>query len=102
MKYERVFLKAYDSVAEARQCIAGAHARFEAARHGNEQFVGMDFVEPAIDFVGIRALEAMGAAPVMLAQDTCYMCTRGGFATKHVWVTRYASDERYASWLTPI
>jgi primary-amine oxidase len=37
------------------------------------------------------------AAPVMLAQDTCYMCARGGFATRHVWVTRYASDERYAS-----
>jgi primary-amine oxidase len=37
------------------------------------------------------------AAPVMLAQENCYMTARGGFATKHVWVTRYAPDERYAS-----
>jgi primary-amine oxidase len=37
------------------------------------------------------------AAPVMLAQEDCFMCARGGFATKHVWVTRYAPDERYAS-----
>jgi primary-amine oxidase len=36
-------------------------------------------------------------APLMLAQDGCFMRTRGGFATKHVWVTRYAVDERYAS-----
>lgn len=35
--------------------------------------------------------------PVMLAQEKCFMRTRGGFATKHVWVTRYAPDERYAS-----
>ena len=35
--------------------------------------------------------------PLMLAQEDCFMCTRGGFATKHVWVTRYAPDERYAS-----
>ncbi len=33
----------------------------------------------------------------MLAQEGCYMRSRGGFATKHVWVTRYAPDERYAS-----
>ena len=33
----------------------------------------------------------------MLAQQGCYMTSRGGFATKHVWVTRYAADERYAS-----
>ena len=25
------------------------------------------------------------------------MTERGGFATKHIWVTRYAPDERYAS-----
>jgi primary-amine oxidase len=37
------------------------------------------------------------AAPLMLAQDNCYMTARGGFATKHVWVTRYAPDERYAA-----
>jgi primary-amine oxidase len=37
------------------------------------------------------------ASPVMLAQEAGYMCARGGFATKHVWVTRYAADERYAS-----
>jgi len=37
------------------------------------------------------------AAPVMLAQEGCYMRSRGAFATKHVWVTRYAPDERYAS-----
>jgi primary-amine oxidase len=33
----------------------------------------------------------------MLAQDGCFMHKRGGFATKHLWVTRYAADERYAS-----
>jgi primary-amine oxidase len=37
------------------------------------------------------------AAPVMLAQEGCYMVSRGGFATRHVWVTRYAPDERYAA-----
>jgi primary-amine oxidase len=37
------------------------------------------------------------ASPVMLAQEDCYMTLRGGFATKHVWVTRFAPDERYAS-----
>jgi primary-amine oxidase len=37
------------------------------------------------------------AAPVMLAQEGCFMTARGGFATRHVWVTRYAPDERYAS-----
>ncbi len=37
------------------------------------------------------------SAPVMLAQQGCYMTERGGFATKHIWVTRYAPDERYAS-----
>jgi primary-amine oxidase len=36
-------------------------------------------------------------SPVMLAQDGCFMHKRGGFATKHLWVTRYAADERYAS-----
>ncbi|HLZ01644.1 MAG TPA: primary-amine oxidase [Bradyrhizobium sp.] len=37
------------------------------------------------------------AAPVMLAQENCFMTARGGFATKHVWVTRYAPEERYAA-----
>jgi primary-amine oxidase len=37
------------------------------------------------------------AAPVMLAQEGCFMTARGGFATRHVWVTRYAPEERYAS-----
>ena len=37
------------------------------------------------------------ASPVMLTQEDCFMTSRGGFATKHVWVTRYAPDERYAS-----
>ncbi len=36
-------------------------------------------------------------SPLMLAQDGCFMRSRGGFATKHLWVTRYAPDERYAS-----
>jgi primary-amine oxidase len=36
-------------------------------------------------------------APVMLAQEGCHMRSRGAFATRHVWVTRYAPDERYAS-----
>ena len=37
------------------------------------------------------------AAPLMLAQQSCFMTARGGFATKHVWVTRYAPEERYAA-----
>jgi primary-amine oxidase len=37
------------------------------------------------------------ASPLMLAQDGCFMRSRGAFATKHLWVTRYAPDERYAS-----
>ena len=37
------------------------------------------------------------ASPLMLAQEDCFMRMRGGFATKHLWVTRYAPDERYAS-----
>jgi primary-amine oxidase len=36
-------------------------------------------------------------SPLMLAQEGCYMRSRGGFATKHVWVTRYAPEERYAA-----
>jgi primary-amine oxidase len=36
-------------------------------------------------------------SPLMLAQDGCFMRMRGGFATKHLWVTRYAPGERYAS-----
>jgi primary-amine oxidase len=37
------------------------------------------------------------AAPLMLAQDGAYMRARGAFATKHLWVTRYAPRERYAA-----
>jgi len=36
-------------------------------------------------------------SPLMLAQDGCFMRSRGAFATKHLWVTRYAPGERYAS-----
>jgi primary-amine oxidase len=36
-------------------------------------------------------------SPLMLAQEGCSMRDRGGFATKHVWVTRYDPGERYAS-----
>jgi len=36
-------------------------------------------------------------SPLMLAQEGSYMRSRGGFATKHLWVTRYAPAERYAS-----
>ena len=37
------------------------------------------------------------ARRLMLAQEGSYMTPRGGFATKHLWVTRYEPDERYAS-----
>jgi primary-amine oxidase len=36
-------------------------------------------------------------SPLMLAQDGCSMRARGGFATKHVWVTKFDPKERYAS-----
>ncbi|HKP63284.1 MAG TPA: primary-amine oxidase [Polyangiales bacterium] len=36
-------------------------------------------------------------SPLLLAQEGSSVRTRGGFATKHVWVTRYHPDERYAS-----
>jgi primary-amine oxidase len=36
-------------------------------------------------------------SPLMLAQEGCSMRSRGGFATKHVWVTKYDPSERYAS-----
>jgi primary-amine oxidase len=39
----------------------------------------------------------VNASPLMLAQDGCFMRARGAFATRHVWVTRYTADERYAS-----
>lgn len=35
--------------------------------------------------------------PVMLAQPGSYVHARGGFATKHIWVTPYDPAERYAS-----
>ena len=36
-------------------------------------------------------------SPLLLAQEECYMRKRGGFATKHIWVTPFDADERYAS-----
>lgn len=36
-------------------------------------------------------------SPLMLAQPGSYVHARGGFAAKHVWVTRYDPAERYAS-----
>jgi primary-amine oxidase len=36
-------------------------------------------------------------SPLMLAQEGCSMRERGAFATKHLWVTQYAPEERYAS-----
>jgi primary-amine oxidase len=36
-------------------------------------------------------------SPLMLAQDGATMKTRGAFATKHVWVTKFDPTERYAS-----
>lgn len=35
--------------------------------------------------------------PLMLAQEGSSVRRRGGFATKHIWVTRYHPEERYAS-----
>jgi primary-amine oxidase len=37
------------------------------------------------------------AAPVMLAQEGATVRNRGGFATKHVWVTPFDPAEKYAS-----
>lgn len=37
------------------------------------------------------------ASPLMLAQEGCTMRSRGEFATKHLWVTKYNPAERYAS-----
>jgi primary-amine oxidase len=36
-------------------------------------------------------------SPLMLAQEGSYVRKRGGFATKHVWVTAYDPAEKYAS-----
>ncbi|MFM2423262.1 MAG: tyramine oxidase [Pseudomonadota bacterium] len=36
-------------------------------------------------------------SPLMLAQEGSAVRARGAFATKHVWVTKYHPDERYAS-----
>jgi primary-amine oxidase len=36
-------------------------------------------------------------SPLMLAQEGCSMRERGAFATKHLWVTKFAANERYAS-----
>jgi primary-amine oxidase len=37
------------------------------------------------------------ASPVLLAQPGSSIAKRGGFASKHLWVTRFADDERYAT-----
>jgi primary-amine oxidase len=37
------------------------------------------------------------ANPVLLAQPGSSIAKRGGFASKHLWVTRFADDERYAT-----
>jgi primary-amine oxidase len=37
------------------------------------------------------------ASPLLLAQPGSSIDRRGGFASKHLWVTRYAPEERYAS-----
>jgi primary-amine oxidase len=37
------------------------------------------------------------AAPLLLAQPGSSIDKRGGFASKHLWVTRFAEDERYAT-----
>ena len=44
---------------------------------------------------------AITASPLMLAQEGCSMRSRGGFATKHIWVTKYDPSERYASGAFP-
>jgi primary-amine oxidase len=36
-------------------------------------------------------------SPLLLAQPGSSIDRRGGFATKHLWVTRYSAEERYAS-----
>jgi hypothetical protein len=35
--------------------------------------------------------------PVLLAADDAPITQRAGFATKHLWVTRYHPDERYSA-----
>ncbi|MGL4322695.1 MAG: primary-amine oxidase [Beijerinckiaceae bacterium] len=40
---------------------------------------------------------SVSASPLLLAQEECFMRKRGGFATKHVWVTPFDAAERYAS-----
>ncbi len=37
------------------------------------------------------------ASPVLLAQPGSSIAKRGGFASKHLWVTRFAEEERYAT-----
>jgi primary-amine oxidase len=37
------------------------------------------------------------ANPVLLAQPGSSIAKRGGFASKHLWVTRFAEEERYAT-----
>jgi primary-amine oxidase len=39
----------------------------------------------------------VNASPLMLAQEGSSVHSRAGFATKHVWVTKYDPTERYAS-----
>jgi primary-amine oxidase len=40
---------------------------------------------------------SMTPSPLMLAQEGSFVRKRGGFATKHVWVTAYDPAEKYAS-----
>lgn len=40
---------------------------------------------------------SIAASPLMLAQEGSSVHSRAGFATKHVWVTRYDPSEKYAS-----
>jgi primary-amine oxidase len=36
-------------------------------------------------------------SPLLLAQEGSWVRSRGAFATRHLWVTRYSAEERYAS-----
>lgn len=40
---------------------------------------------------------SVGASPLLLAQEGSFVRERGGFATKHLWVTKFDPEERYAS-----
>jgi primary-amine oxidase len=44
---------------------------------------------------------AITDSPLLMAQKDSFIHKRAGFATKHVWVTKYARDERYAAGMFP-